>query len=319
MEVLAITGIPAHRAVLRKYAWLSIRALLVAVTARMRGRRPQIVEAHVAYPTALPAWLAATLLGARLVVYSHGTDVTGGRSGFHRRLARKVFRAADLHVANSSFVARMLTSRFAVDRRKVIVLSPGIDFGLFSGRSGGKRDGILFVGRLADGKGVHELLRAVAQLGPGTRVRFVGGGPERAALEREASALGIPVAFDGPLPPSGVAAAMQHAAVLAMPSTYPEGLGLVALEAMAAGALVVASDIGGIPESVIDGQTGWLVPPGDVPALASALADALAVSGGGASPRRTTLRRDARAKARDHDIDAIAGKTLAAYASLIGR
>lgn len=328
VDVLAIKGIPAYEAVLRKYAVLTVRSLVAAVMARLRGRRPQVVEAHIAYPTALPAWMLARIVGARLVVYSHGSDVTGGGaagigslsagSSFHRRLARWVFRAADLHVATSAFIAGELESRFNVDRRRVIVRSPGIDFGLFSKRgSTATRGGILFVGRLARGKGIYELLQAVARLGPETGLRFVGEGPERAALEREAKTMGIRATFDGVLPPRGVAAAMQAAAVVAVPSTYPEGLGLVALEGMAAGALVVASDIGGISESVIDGETGWLVPPGDVEAIASALSDALALSDAKSSSRRTALLRRARAKARDQDVDAMARTTLAAYDSLM--
>lgn len=317
VDVLAIRGIPAYEAVLRKYAVLTLRSLLVAVTARIAGRRPQVVEAHVAYPTVVPAWIAARILGARLVVYSHGTDVTAGRSGVHRRLARRAFRAADLHVATSAFVAGELVRRFSVDRRKVIVLSPGIDFGLFSsGDAALRRNGILFVGRLANGKGVHQLLQAVGKLASPTALRFVGSGPERGSLERDAEAMGIEATFDGALPPDEVARAMRRAVVVTMPSTYPEGLGLVALEGMAAGALVVATEIGGIPESVIDGQTGWLVAPGDVGALAAALADALRVADE-ASPKYTAVLRRARKTASSQDANAIAERTLAAYSALM--
>jgi glycosyltransferase involved in cell wall biosynthesis len=317
VDLLAIRGIPAHESVLRKYAVLTLRSLLVGFAARLAGRRPQIVEAHVAYPTAVPAWIASRIVGARLVVYSHGSDVTAAGPGFHRRLASIVFGSADLHVATSGFIAEELVRRFHVDRRNVIVLSPGIDFRRFSEGAAASRSGVLFVGRLANGKGVHELLQAVARLEHPTSLRFVGDGPEREALERDAAAMGVVASFDGPLPPDDVAGAMREAAVVAVPSTYPEGLGLVALEGMAAGALVVASDIGGLPESVVDGTTGWLVPPGDVAALASALTDALALSAAG-SPRHTDLLRRAREAARSQDVDAIAARTLAAYESLMG-
>jgi glycosyltransferase involved in cell wall biosynthesis len=319
VDLLAIRGIPAHEAVARKYAVLTLRSLLVAIVARVAGRAPQIVEAHVAYPTAVPARIAAWIVGARLVVFSHGTDVTGSAGGFHRRLAGRVFRAADLHVATSRFVAGELVRRFRVDRRTVTVLSPGIDFRSFSdGAASTSRGGVLFVGRLAPGKGVHELLQAVARLDRTTPLRFVGDGPEREALEREAAEIGVASRFDGPLPPADVGRAMREAAVLAVPSTYPEGLGLVALEGMAAGALVVASDIGGLPESVVDGTTGWLVPPGDVEALTAALSEALALSRA-RSPRRAAMLRDAREAARAQDVDAIAVRTLATYEALIGR
>jgi glycosyltransferase involved in cell wall biosynthesis len=318
VDLLAITGIPAHEAVLRKYAILTLRSVLVGIMARVTGRRPQIVEAHVAYPTAIPASVAAWILGARLVVYSHGSDVTAAGRGFHRRLASRIFRGADLHVATSGFIAGELVRRFHVDERKVIVLSPGIDFDRFSrgGAAEASRSGVLFVGRLASGKGVHELLRAVARLDRPTALRFVGDGPERDTLEREAAEMGIAVSFDGALPPDDVARAMREAFVVAVPSTYPEGLGLVALEGMAAGALVVASEIGGLPESVVNGTTGWLVPPGDVAGLASALSDALALAEAGSSQRTALLRRASDA-ARAQDVDAIAARTVAAYESLV--
>ncbi len=322
VEVVATTGIPAQQAVLRKYISLSLRTLLAALMARLRRRRPRVVEAHVAYPTALLAWMAARIVGARLVVYSHGSDVTGAKSRFHHRLARRVFRAADLLVANSRFIHAQLISRFRVDPRRVVVVSPGINYRLFSAsRSGRSRSGILYVGRLARGKGVHQLLEAVRRLAPGTAHRIVGDGPERAALEQAAEAAGIRAEFCGALPPGRVAELMSEAAVVAMPSVYPEALGLVALEAMAAGALVVASSAGGIGESVIHGETGWLVPPGDVDALATALRDALAVAGDTDPTARSAIQRRAQRKARSHDVDAIARRILQLYESLdaVGR
>ena len=327
VDVVATTGIPAQQAVLRKYISLSLRTLLAAVMARARRRKPSVVEAHVAYPTALLAWVAARITGARLVVYSHGSDVTGdgadgvprlvARSRWHRRLAKRVFRAADLMVANSTFIHDQLISRFRVDPQRVVVVSPGINYRLFSaGVSGGSRRGILYVGRLARGKGVHELLEAVRRLAPGTALRFVGDGPERAALEEAAGAAGVPAEFCGALPPGRVAELMREAAVVAMPSVYPEALGLVALEAMAAGALVVASSAGGIGESVIDGQTGWSVPPGDVEALASALQGALTTANQADPAARSALLQRADQKARSHDVDVIAQRLLDLYGSL---
>ncbi|MEX0625495.1 MAG: glycosyltransferase [Chloroflexota bacterium] len=327
VEVVATTGIPAQQAVLRKYISLSFRTLLAALMARVRRRRPRVVEAHVAYPTALLAWMAARITGARLVVYSHGSDVTGdgadgvprlvARSLFHHRLARRVFRAADLLVANSTFIHDQLISRFRVDPQRVVVVSPGINYRLFSASGSGRsRNGILYVGRLARGKGVHELLDAVRRLAPGTALRFVGDGPERAALEAAADAAGVRAEFCGALPPGQVAALMSEAAVVAMPSVYPEALGLVALEAMAAGALVVASSSGGIGESVIDGETGWSVPPGDVDALALALQEAVATAADADPAARSALLRAADQKARSHDVDVIALHLLDLYGSL---
>ena len=168
------------------------------------------------------------------------------------------------------------------------------------------------MGRLARGKGVHELIQAVATLDEKIALRFVGSGPERAALEEEAIRLGVAASFEGALAPRDVAGAMREASVVAMPSTYPEGLGLVVLEAMAAGALVVASAVGGVGESVIDGETGLLVPAGDVPALARALRVALTTAIDD-PVRYRAIRSRAKAKAREHDVHGIAIQTLRAY------
>jgi len=90
------------------------------------------------------------------------------------------------------------------------------------------------------------------------------------------------------------------------------------LEAMAAGALVVATRTGGIPETVVDRENGWLVPPGDVAALAAALGDALATASAEDRARRAEILDRAQATARSQDVDAIANRTVAAYAALIG-
>jgi glycosyltransferase involved in cell wall biosynthesis len=323
VEVIAITGVPAQTAIFRKYASLSVRTVAQSVRNLVRRHRPQVVEAHVAYPTAILAFLAARMMRARLVVFLHGSDVTGdgadgvprlvARSAFHRRLAGAIFRSADLLVANSGFIRAELTSRFDVDPARVVVWSPGIDYERFAATEPeAERSGILFVGRLARGKGVHELIQAVAALDGKVALRFVGDGPERAALEAEALQLGVSASFDGALKPDDVARAMREACVLAMPSTYPEGLGLVALEAMAAGAVVVATAIGGVGESVIDGETGLLVPAGDVPALARALRTALNAAVDDPAKYRA-LRSRALAKAQEHAVDEIAIRTLRAY------
>jgi glycosyltransferase involved in cell wall biosynthesis len=108
---------------------------------------------------------------------------------------------------------------------------------------------------------------------------------------------------------------MRQAQVLVVPSIYPEALGLVAIEGLAAGAVVVASRVGGLAETVIEGETGFQARPGDVPDLASAIARALTASASSAS--RDALVAAGRRLAEEHDVNRIARDALDGYRSLV--
>jgi glycosyltransferase involved in cell wall biosynthesis len=125
---------------------------------------------------------------------------------------------------------------------------------------------ILFLGRLEAAKGIFDLLDSVAALRsavPDVRLVCAGDG-NRIAVARYAERLGIAeaVKFTGWVGPSGKRALLETAAVFALPS-YREALPIGLCEAMAAGVPVVASAVGGIPEVVTDGVSGFLVAPGD--------------------------------------------------------
>jgi glycosyltransferase involved in cell wall biosynthesis len=129
---------------------------------------------------------------------------------------------------------------------------------------------ILFLGALSPEKGIFDLLEALSQLRaavPDVRLVCAGEG-NRAAVARYAERLGIgdAVKFTGWVGPSGKRALLETAAAFALPS-YSEGVPVSLLEAMAAGVPVVASPVGGIPEVVVDGVSGFLAAPGDVSTL----------------------------------------------------
>ena len=139
---------------------------------------------------------------------------------------------------------------------------------------------LLFVGRLRLRKGVEVLLAALEQVRrrqPGARLLIAGDGEHRRRLEhsREARRLGGAVTFLGRCDAARVRRLFAGARALVVPSIY-EGLPLVVLEAMDAGLPVIASRVSGIPEAVVDGETGWLVPAENVAALTAALEAALA-------------------------------------------
>jgi glycosyltransferase involved in cell wall biosynthesis len=122
-------------------------------------------------------------------------------------------------------------------------------------------------------KGVEVLLEALAASSRLPPLLIAGDGEHRAALERRARELeldGERVRFLGRATPGQVRELLARSLALVVPSIY-EGMPLVVLEAMSSGVPVVASRVSGIPEVVVDGETGWLVPCEDPPALGAVL------------------------------------------------
>jgi glycosyltransferase involved in cell wall biosynthesis len=198
-----------------------------------------------------------------------------------------LWRQVTRFVAPSRFT-QLLLETHGVEAERIAHVEPGLDLETFAAPARGGA-GLLYVGRLAPEKGIEVLLEALRAL-PAARLRLAGDGPLRAGLERRAEerAPGR-VEFLGFLDRSGVAAALACADALVLPSLAMEVAPFALLEAAAAGVPVVASAVGGVPEWVADGETGWLTPPGDAAALAETLAAALA------RPRRA---REAGARAR---------------------
>lgn len=210
----------------------------------------------------------------------------------------RVFAAAGVVTAPTPTAVRMLTERGLGGR--AIAVSCGVDLSRFhwdgTGRDGGT---VLFVGRLDEEKRVPELLRAVAGL-PRVRAEIVGDGSCRLELTALAAELGITdrVRFLGLVDEDELVAAYRRASVFCMPGVA-ELQSMATMEAMAAGLPVVAADAVALPHLVRPGVNGWLYPPGDVPALAGALAAALAEPGPlGAASRELIDRHDVR-----HSLD----------------
>lgn len=170
-----------------------------------------------------------------------------------------------------------------------------------------------YAGRLAPGKGVEVLLAAVGELSVSWRLCIVGDGPERARYEALAGALGISdrVVFHGQVSRDEVQRLLAPAVVQVVPSTWNEPFGLVTIEAMARGTIVVASRVGGMAGLVVDGDTGFLVPPGDSAMLARQLAMVLEEP-----VRLRAMREAARRAVAPWTVDAIARRFLHLYARL---
>ncbi len=128
---------------------------------------------------------------------------------------------------------------------------------------------VLFAGRLIQHKGTEYLIRAFASVPPPARLVISGSGPEQSRLGSLAERLGLEprVEFKGDFPRASEL--YPSASVVVVPSIWPEPFGLVGPEAMAHGIPVVASRVGGVPEWLSDGETGFLVEPKDVETLAA--------------------------------------------------
>lgn len=133
----------------------------------------------------------------------------------------------------------------------------------------------LYFGRLAEEKGLVTLIHAAARAG--TPLRVVGTGPQEAALKALATELQAPVSFLGYRSGAALHDEVRRARAVVLPSEWYENAPMSVLESHALGKPVIGADIGGIPELIQDGQTGWIVPSGQTEALADCLAQVAAL------------------------------------------
>jgi glycosyltransferase involved in cell wall biosynthesis len=255
------------------------------VRALVRRLRPDLV--HALHLTSY-GFLAGLSGFQPSIVSVWGTDVLEAPylTPFHRWITKEALRRAGAITATGLRLAEA-TLPFVPEGKGVSVIPYGIDLELFkpadrrerSSRQTAncKEPGVVVgaVARLSPEKGFDHLLRAIALLrddGVGVNLVLAGDGPSRPALERLAGelSLGDRVRFAGEIAHDDVPAMLARFDVFAMPSTW-EGFGVSALEASAMELPVVASAIHGIPDVVLDGETGLLLPPAAPRALADAI------------------------------------------------
>jgi glycosyltransferase involved in cell wall biosynthesis len=272
---------------LRRSPWkLALLPLMLAAfarAARRAARDADLVHAHW-----LPAGAVALATRKPVVVTLHGTDVELARR--LPRLARLVLRRARVVLAVSTALA---AEARALGAERVRVIPNGVDLPGVEGEEA-EPPYVLFAGRLSPEKGILELVEAAN----GLPLVVAGDGPLRGR---------VPDAR-GAIPRAELEQLLAGAAVVAVPSRR-EGFGVVCAEAMAHGKPVVASAVGGLLDLVRDGETGLLVPAGDVPALRAALERLLA-------DRELRRRLGAAARERARELlawDAVVDATLAAY------
>lgn len=322
----------------------------VAIAAALHGAT--IAHSHTWYANEAGR-LAQVVYGIPHVVTAHSlepfrpwkAEQLGGGYRLSSEIERNAFESADAVIAVSAGMrADILTAYPQIPAERVHVVHNGIDvdewkpthdpavldrFGIDS-----TRPTVIFVGRITRQKGLTYLLDALRLLPPQVQVILCAGAPDtpEIKLEFETSVEHLATQRDGViwiaehLPRHELLTVLSASTVFVCPSIY-EPLGIVNLEAMACGIPVVGTATGGIPEVVVDGETGWLVPidqandgtgtPHDpekfVADLAATLTDAVSDL-----YRASEYGEAARRRAREHfDWRSIATKTLRVYESIL--
>lgn len=245
---------------------------------QLRSLRPAIVHAHLFHAEVLVAALPRRFVPAkRIITHHHGDILARENRVIDDRVERVALRRYDRVIAVSESVERFLAEHHGLRQPRLHRIDNGWSGHPIHRDRSPRAPTVIAIGNLRPEKGHDVLLRAIAVVQrsiPGVRLLLVGDGERRAALEGLAAELGVTsgVEFLGYF--DDVFPLLARADVFAFPSRS-EPFGIVALEAMAAGLPIVASDVGGIPEIVRPGVNGLLVPPQDVDALAAALVDVL--------------------------------------------
>ncbi|WP_432354535.1 glycosyltransferase [Sporosarcina sp. A2] len=295
----------------------------------MKNRRNlALTHAHYAFPTGLLSLIGKRLFNIPYVVTVHGGDID--------KMAKKSARIAGLTQTILQEAAHVITvgerlkqevvTNFGVSETSVTMMSMGVDQAVFHPlprwevrkalELSEQAPVILFIGNLIREKGVLELVEAferVQQTIPSATLHLIGSDKSEAYVSevkkhvRDQDIQGIH--FEGTKSQPELAKWLSAADVLALPS-YHEGFGLVALEAMASGTPVVASDVGGLSYLLAEGA-GILVPPHEVVGLADGIRRALNSNVADENPRRQEL-------VHEHSYEVIIEKLLGIYGD-IGR
>lgn len=302
------------------------------------GRLKKVIEEYnvdiVHARSRAPAWsaLAATRKAKRRFLTTFHAAYT--RGSFLKNTYNSVMTRGDKVIAISDFIAKHIVQNYGVQEDKVVVIPRGVDCKKFNPAAVSAEriikmasdwqlpDGVSIVmlpGRLTRLKGHELLIRSLARLKDrNVLALFVGAGEGREAYRSELNSLVRDLELEGKVQIkdycSDMPAALMLADVIVSASTVPEGFGRISVEAQAMGRPVIATAHGGSLETVVNGETGWLVPVGDEEAMAKALESVLGMS--------SDERERVAAKTRQHvtetfTIDSMCSATLSVYGQLM--
>jgi N-acetyl-alpha-D-glucosaminyl L-malate synthase BshA len=286
---LACPNVTYHEVEPLDYPLLAERSYALALTAKMievaGAEKLDLFHLHYAIPHAVSAFLARQVLGTsspKIVTTLHGTDVSlVGSDPRFQPLIQFVVRSSDAITTPSRWLAEAAHQELGLARDVAIEVIPNFvdtehfrprdeHSGVVARSGSSERPRVLtHVSNFRPLKRVEDVVRIFAAVRAElpSRLDLVGEGPERQRIEDLVASLGLRdhVRFLGER--GDLIATLQHSDLFLLPS-QTESFGLAALEAMACGVPVVASDVGGVSEVVIDGETGFLSAAGDVAGMA---------------------------------------------------
>jgi starch synthase len=330
-----------HDAVLKT---LSVDLLMAAAV-----EGADVVHTHTWYAN-LAGHLAKLLYGIPHVATSHSleprrpwkAEQLGGGYAVSSFCERTALEAADAVIAVSGAMRDDILAVYpAIDADRVVVIHNGVDTDEFTpdpatDQLGGlgidpDRPYVTFVGRITRQKGIDLLLSAAEQFDPGIQLVLLPSAPDTPEVGKEMRARAEELArqrsgvlwLEQVLPRPQLIQVLSHSAVALCPSVY-EPFGLVNVEAMACGTAVVATDVGGIPEIVVDGETGVLVhlelgPDGQPADPAGFVADLAAAVNGLVADPALAERMGALGRKRavaEFSWPSVAARTVELYRSL---
>jgi glycosyltransferase involved in cell wall biosynthesis len=296
--------------------WLTYSAAVAAEVAGLHARRPlDIVDfpewggegyVHLLNRTPWNSIPSVVQIHGPMILFAHTIGWPEQDTDIYRvgiEMEGTCLRQADAVFSSSAYSRDWCVRHYGLDPGRIPVLHTGVDTRVFYPRPVSKeaRPTIVFAGRITRNKGVDILVEAACRLGkefPMLRLRLLGKGCDDLLRDLRACAVhhGLPDILELPgfVHRSELPEQLSRAHVFAGPSRCEGGPGLACLEAMACGLPVVVTEGTGVAEVVVPGETGLLVPPGDVDALARGLRSLLSDS-----PTCAAMGRRARDYARE--------------------
>ncbi|WP_181391675.1 glycosyltransferase family 4 protein [Methanospirillum lacunae] len=258
----------------------------------IKKENPDLIHTHWIIPHGIIGAIVHKFLGIPHLISIHGTDayiISSNR--YYIQFLKMVLSNSNAISANSTHNAKMIEPFIISNSRKISIIPMGMGIqippipSLKTRQINRKKNlNILFVGRLIELKGVDILIKAfvhILEKKPIAKLIIIGDGPEFQSLKQYSHNFSIShaVKFTGRLSKDELYDYYKIADLLVLPSRIVngqcEGLGVVLLEAMAAGIPVIGSNIGGIPDIIIDKVNGLLVPQGEPHVLAEAVIQVL--------------------------------------------